>query len=603
MSSTETKKYSPIKAPNETEKIGEAEFSFRAKEFQKCIDDVVYFASNYYYIRSIDLGTILLPPYEAQCDLLRQIHSNRKVISLASRQSGKTTAYIAICLWICFFMEGKEIVILANKEKTAIGILKRIKRAYEWIPKEKSWIKPGVTIWNDKQIEFDNGCSITAMATSSDAARSGSAYLVIIDEAAFVKPSTMEELWASVYPVISRSATSKFVMVSTPNGIGGKFHEIWEDSTIAHNPEWTPVFIPWYKVPGRDEAWKKKEIAGFGPGGIVKFNAEYECQFLGSSPTLLDSIALKELIDCAEEARAEQPEPAEIWKIKGKGDETFDVSVWKKPKPGRAYILGGDVGEGVGLDSSIAKIFDITDLRNIEEVASYESNTIPGPIFGYIMMKMARRYNQAYVACERNGVSTSAIDALWRVYEYENIVDIGSNKAAVGIFSNWATKLDACLWLKDLMKDSEFNLILHDSKAVLEFQKFERVKAKSTVRYEASSGHDDRVMATIWAIYITKLELIEDYYEVTSRTKNCFGVEIAVRCRPDCLTSEYFETEDQLNKSLDVSERIADLKFIGNSNNANNPNAQKALPNSEDGQSEDFYDFIVNDARENEEEW
>src|SRR5574344_1372347 len=142
--------YDPIKKPDEIEFVSQEEIQKRSEEIIRCINDPVYFSENYYYIRSIDKGTILLPPYKKQKELIKTILKDRFVISLAARQSGKTTAYIAIALYVCFFMEGKEIVILANKEKTAIGILKRIKRAFEWIPKEKSWIKPGVTKWSEK---------------------------------------------------------------------------------------------------------------------------------------------------------------------------------------------------------------------------------------------------------------------------------------------------------------------------------------------------------------------------------------------------------------------------------------------------------------------
>ena len=165
-----------IKKPGTTEKISVEELQRRTAEMQKCIDDPIYFCANYYYIRSIDKGTILLPLYEKQKELILAIIENRKTISLAARQSGKTTAYVGVALWICFFLQGKEIILVANKEKTAIGILKRIKSAYEWIPDDKAWIKPGVKKWSEKQIEFENGCSITAMASSADAARSGSAY-------------------------------------------------------------------------------------------------------------------------------------------------------------------------------------------------------------------------------------------------------------------------------------------------------------------------------------------------------------------------------------------------------------------------------------------
>ena len=428
-----------VKKPGVIENVSEAELKRRAEEISKCIDDPVYFCKNYYYIRSIDKGTILLPMYKKQEELISEVHKNRFVVSLASRQSGKTTSYIGIAMHICFFMSGKEIVILANKEQTSVGILKRIKRAFEWIPNEKSWIKPGVVKWSEKQVEFENGCSITAMASSSDAARSCSAFMIIIDEASFIPKNIINELWGSVFPTISRSETSKVCMVSTANGIGGLFYDIWQDATIGGNKKWTPVLINWWDIEGRGEEWRQEQIRGFGPGGEAKFAQEYGNQFLGSSPTLLDATAIKDLIDLMKESADGIKQTT--WSIGGDKIGTFNITIYREPISTHCYVLGGDVSEGIGLDYSISKVFDITDCDNIEEVASFESNMLSGQLFAYAMAKMARKYNDAYVACERNGVSVAAIDALWKIFEYDSIVDVGSNKYAIGIFSNHATKL------------------------------------------------------------------------------------------------------------------------------------------------------------------
>lgn len=685
-----------IKKPGTIEKISEAELKKRALEMKKCIDDPIYFCSNYYYIRSIDKGTILLPLYKKQKELIEAIIYNRFTISLAARQSGKTTAYVGVALWICFFLSGKEIVLVANKEKTAIGILKRIKNAYEWIPKEKAWIKPGIKKWSEKQIEFENGCSITAMASSSDAARSASClsgntticirsktvlynniriayaknivdnsqgkqfeiltdegwckfdkivnngerndlveindslvctsdhkifttegkleakncdgkftytyngtnkmsvvqlgkrtetvydvlnvknskhsffvndgkflvsncYLLLIDEAHFIPKNIAGELFASVWPTLSRSETSKCVMVSTANGVGGLFYDIWQDATIGNNKTWHPVLINWWDIEGRDEKWKQEQIRGFGPGGELKFAQEFGNEFLGSSPTLLDNSALKDLTNLMLESKIEP----EIWKIGNPKLGEFEVSIYKEPQKTHSYVLGGDVSEGIGMDYSIAKIFDITDPFNVEEVASFESNLVSGTLFGYIMTKMGRKYNDAYVACERNGVSATAIDALWRTFEYENVVDIGSNKYAVGIFSNHSVKLDACLHFRNLINDQDFNLILQDGKTILELQRFEKLKAKSIITYEASTGHDDRVMALIWAIYVLKQEYLENYYNVSSYKINAFGIEVPARLSFDLSmrTDGYFTSEEEFEIQRKELEKIADKKL------------------------------------------
>ena len=520
------------------------------------------------------------------------ILENRFTVALAARQSGKTTAYIGVALHICFFSEGKEIIILANKEKTAIGILKRIKSAYEWIPKEKSWIKPGVKKWSEKQIEFENGCSITAMASSSDAARSASVALLLIDEVAFIPKNVVAELWASVFPTISRSSTSKVCLVSTANGIGGLFYDIWMDATIGGNRRWKSVLINWWDIEGRDEKWKQEQIKGFGPGGEAKFAQEFGNEFLGSAPTLLDSTVLKDLADLHSESEVDSPE---TWTVGSPKIGTFDVTIYRKPLKTHSYVLGGDVAEGIGLDYSIAKVFDITDCMNVEEVASFESNTISGTLFGYVMAKMAKKYNDAYVACERNGVSATAIDALWRTFEYDNIVDVGSNKYAIGIFSNHATKLEACLFFRDRLSDPDFNLILHDGGTILELQRFEKVKAKSMTAYAASTGHDDKVMSLIWAIYVLKQEILEQYYTVSSYRRNMFNVEVPARlaCDLSNVGDSYFTSQDEYEEMKRKSDMVADskLRLLESSKREDGNLVSEGQSNDDD--EDPVYDFVV----------
>lgn len=84
---------------------------------------------------------------------------------------GKSTAYTVFALWYAIGNKDKSVLICANKFKTAKDILQRIKMAYEELP---LWLKPGIIEWNAASIKFDNGCKITAEATSGSSGRGGS---------------------------------------------------------------------------------------------------------------------------------------------------------------------------------------------------------------------------------------------------------------------------------------------------------------------------------------------------------------------------------------------------------------------------------------------
>lgn len=56
-------------------------------------------------------------------------------------------------LWYCLSNENKNVLICANKLKTAIEILSRIQLAYQELP---NWLKPGIVEWNKTTVVFDN---------------------------------------------------------------------------------------------------------------------------------------------------------------------------------------------------------------------------------------------------------------------------------------------------------------------------------------------------------------------------------------------------------------------------------------------------------------
>ena len=182
--------------------------------------------------------------------------------------SHNSTSYSIFCLWYALINKEKSILICANKFKTAKDILGRIKMAYEELPQ---WLKPGIVEWNAASIVFDNGCKISAEATSGSSGRGGSINCLVCDEFAFLAPGLEDEFLQSVFPVVSSSKTSKIIIVSTPNGMGNEFYRIWNRAELNLDvkeddgkPKWKPVRVNWWEVPGRDEKWKEMQLESFG---------------------------------------------------------------------------------------------------------------------------------------------------------------------------------------------------------------------------------------------------------------------------------------------------------------------------------------------------
>lgn len=242
-----------------------------ATSLKKCANNILYFAENYFHIVSLDEGKQCIELHLCQKRVLRKMRDNRFFILLASRQIGKTTLFTIYALWVACFQEDQSILIVANKENTAIEIFRRIRLAYEELP---NWIKPGVKEYGKTSMSLANGCRIGISTTTGTAARGQSINVLLLDELAFIEPHLVEEFWKSVYPIVSSSKKSKIFIASTANGTGNLFHTLYSGAENNKNG-WAGDKILWNEIPGRDEKWKIETVATI--GSLDAFNQEFNC--------------------------------------------------------------------------------------------------------------------------------------------------------------------------------------------------------------------------------------------------------------------------------------------------------------------------------------
>ena len=140
---------------------------------------------------------------------------------------------------------------------------------YEYLP---IWLQQGVKVWNKGDIELENGSKIFTAATSASGLRGKSVNLLICDEAAIIPNNIADEFFASTYPVISAGKTTKIIMTSTPLGYN-HFWKFWNDAKNKQN-DFVPFFVPYWRVPGRDEKWAEEQLKLLGE---VKYNQEVAC--------------------------------------------------------------------------------------------------------------------------------------------------------------------------------------------------------------------------------------------------------------------------------------------------------------------------------------
>lgn len=460
-------------------------------EYLKCAEDPVYFINNYCKIVSLDQGLVPFSLYPCQEEKIKVIHENRKVILMEGRQQGKTTTSAAYILWYTLFQDSKRVAILANKAPAAREVLARYQLMYENLPK---WMQQGVTTWNKGDIELENGSIVFTAATSASGIRGKSVNMLYVDECAIIPNTIADQFFASVYPTISAGQTTKILLSSTPLGYN-HFWKFWNDAENDRNG-FVNMFIPYSKIPGRDEAWANEQHRLLGD---LKFNQEILCRFLGSSLTLVNAKTIGEM----------SPSPP-IFSNEG-------LDIFEKPirandalgTPDHMYCLVADTAKGVGGDYSAFCVIDISSAP-YRVVAKYRDNRISPMLYPSVINKIGREYNSAYVLIEINS-SEQVADILYNEYEYDNIVMInrsgdgqvisggfGGGKTQLGVVTDKKVKRIGCSNFKTLVEEKK--LLIPDADIISEISTF--IQSKNS--FAADEGyHDDLVMPLVlfsWAV-------------------------------------------------------------------------------------------------------
>ena len=446
-------------------------------EITKCIKDPVYFIRKYVKIVNVDHGLMPFNMWPFQEEMVKGFHANRFSIAKMPRQVGKTTTAAGYMLWCVLFTDDYKIAILANKGDLARDILGRIKYAFEYLP---LWMQQGIIEWNKGNIVLENGSEISAYATSAAGVRGGSYNLVFLDEFAFVPQNMAVEFFTSTYPVISSGKTTKVIIVSTPHGLN-MFYKMWTDA-VEKRSLYVPFEVHWSMVPGRDDKWREETIRNTSE---EQFRQEFECEFLGSSATLIPGSKLKTLT-------FNYPISTEDY-----------LQIFEVPKTGHTYIAVVDCAEGVGLDYSVCSVIDVTELP-YKHVAKFRDNKLSPLIFPTYVYNLVNRYNRAWVLVETNSVGQQVVDILHYDLEYENIFRIEHHEikgqhissgfkkgAAYGVKTSKTVKKIGCANLKTLIETDK--LITNDFDAIAELNTFVRVKES----YEAEEGNNDDIVMTL----------------------------------------------------------------------------------------------------------
>lgn len=447
------------------------------RELARCKIDPIYFLTKYVMVAHPTKGSVPFALYDYQIEMVNNIHENKDVVILASRQLGKTTVVAMYILWFSLFHEDKLCVIASKAMNHATEIMSRIKFAYEELPE---WLKAGCKFYNRTSIEFDNGSKIKCEATSEKTGRGGSPSILFIDEIAFISRRIQEEMWSSITP--SLSTGGKFILTSTPNGDSDLFATIWKGANSKIN-SFKPIQVMWYQHPERDASYYQEML---GKLGELKTRQEIDCEFLSSDALLIDSRKLHTL-------RSKKP-------IR----EDMGFKFWKELTGNVTYLVGVDPATGNGQDFTAIQVFEFPSL---EQVAELRMNDVKIPLIyskiKWLLKELRKPRNgpraEVIWSFERNGVG----EALVAMIQNDDAPDGGvyldgvelysDSQTKLGCFTSGKSKLLSCMQIKNLVEKVNNGFVINSEELLFELKHF----VARGGSFSAKSGSTDDLVSAL----------------------------------------------------------------------------------------------------------
>lgn len=408
----------------------------------------VFFFSLFCYVIHPVRGKVRFELYPYQKAVLYQFILQRFNILLKFRQAGITELISMYCLWLASYHPNKKINIISIKDTTAKKVLKKIKFMYKNLPwYMQTPIINGRTgeFGSASMIEFDNGSFIESIPTSSEAGRSESLSLLVIDEAAIVRWASA--IWAASFPTLSTGGSA--IINSTPYGIGNFYHSTWVDAIAGGNP-FNAIRLYWQMHPERDQSWYDQMASALGPKRTAQ---EIDGDFLSSGNTVFDMADIKAIEDCLSDYPV----------LKYRFNRQYRQ--FNEPDPNKQYFIGADVATGRGSDYSSFTCMD----KLGEEQVVYKGRMAVDK-YARLLGDTGQLFNFAVVAPESNDVGLAVTSALQsegypNLYYYQKLLKKkGKSRPEVDKSPGWlTTQKNRSVIIEGLEQDiREENIIVKD---------------------------------------------------------------------------------------------------------------------------------------------
>ncbi len=429
------------------------------KYFSECLKirdkngNIIAFVPNEHQGRVIDIVENWKREYPDE-----RIRPTLFIIILKARQIGFSTCIEGIFFHELHFNRNKIAMVVSYDEDSAQNINDMSDRFYQYLPKD---IKPmrrpargkGILFENptNKPEEFEKNPGLQSKFLIDTAANknAGSSFTInYLHLSELSKWVNAKDTLTSLLQAVPQYG-GIVVIESTAKGLE-LFHSLWQQAKTGEL-KYVPVFVPWhahseyarpfindderqqfildeeekrlketYGLSYEQLNWRRYTIKTKCHGDKNEFYQEYpsndtEC-FLTSGRPVFDRLKVNTRISYLQEKyKDNSPDKGYIEYNENTGKYEFvpDLNgtfiIYEHPKPNYPYVFGGDVAEGLrGGDWSVTSVCDNTTGN---QVAVLRGHWEPD-IFALEQIKLARYYNDAFIADEVNNHGLTTIKTL-----------------------------------------------------------------------------------------------------------------------------------------------------------------------------------------------
>jgi hypothetical protein len=376
-------------------------------------------------------------------EVRKQIRASGKrirLLILKSRRQGVTTLEQALSFKGVASENNYQALTLAHNDKATEKIFRIANMFYEFLRED---YKPRrLTASNKRDLNFPDLHSLFSIGTAGGrgTGRSETLNKFHWSEVAW-SPGTKEDQRELLAGLTEAASHGEGTLETTANGVGDLFHEKFVEAMRGGN-EWTALFFPWwadptYREPAKPEEcayimanlteeearlvsrhgldalqikWRRAQMRELGRLFQQEYPEDWETCFIVSGQSFFEKAIINDLFQSARDPIEER------W--------NGDLRIWTRPIPGRRYIIGADVAEGIkGGNWSMAGFLDA---ESGEQVAALRGHWTPEE-FARRMVLIAHEYsgenNAEYplLAVERNNHGHSCLNTLANTYNYPNL--------------------------------------------------------------------------------------------------------------------------------------------------------------------------------------